>query len=261
MFSHPRIFCLSALAALALSLCACGPKGTNATTDSANGEPPPPTASEDISITYYGHDAFLLANDVRIAIAPHDDRIGYGMDSIKADVVLISDSDADREQAKIIEGNPEIIDKPGEHEVKGVAVHGIEAAPPEKNIIYRFALKGVKYCHLAGLGDKLSDEQVKAIGPVHVLMLPVGGGTALDAEKAWAVADQLKPKMILPMHYHTEKTKADLGLQGLDPFLEGASEPDSSGRPRALVNRGVQTMMMSTDRMPGMCMVYVLKPW
>jgi len=270
MFSRSWMFCLSALVALALGLCACAPKGTNATAEDTNAEPKPAVAQDEIAITHYGQGAFLLADQDRsIVISPHDDRVGYAMEEITADVVLIRDNPAAREQAKVVEGEPEIIDKVGEREVKEVTFRAIaalrgakEGAEPEKDIIYAFELSEVKFCHLGGLGTKLTDQQVKAIGPVDVLMIPVGGGTALDAEGAWAVIGQLKPKMVLPMHYQTEKTKAELGLQPLDPFKELASEKDETGKPRAIVLGGGHTMVVSKARLPtAVCILYALKPW
>jgi len=129
-------------------------------------------------------------------------------------------------------------------------------------IIYAFEWEDVRFCHLGSFGGRLHADQVKAIGAVDVLMVPVGGGLALDANEAWAVIERLNPTMILPMHYQTEKTKAELGLETLDPFLEMAAERDSEGKPKALVNRGMQTMMMSPAGVPtAIRIIYVLKPW
>lgn len=261
MFSRSWMFCLSALVALALGVCACGRKGTEATPNTPEAQDGPSLKEGEIAITYYGHDAFLLANDVRIAIAPHDDRIGYGMDSIEADVVLTRQADLD--QAKGVEGGPQIVAESGEHKVNGVTVRGVEAyAAVGTGIIYAFELEAVRFCHLGSLGGKLDAEQVKAIGPVDLLMIPVGGGTALDADGAWAVIGQLKPKMVLPMHYQTEKTKVELGLQPLDPFKELASEKDETGKPRAIALGGGHTMVVSKARLPtAVCILYALKPW
>ena len=266
-FGRPWTFSLSALVIIALTLCACGRKGSNATAEDANEKPP--AAPERTAITYYGQGTFLFVDDdLRVVIAPHDDRVGYPMEEISADVVLSRDDPAAGEQAKAVKGNPQIIDKPGKHEVKGVTFRAIEAtrakpgAEPEKDMIYCFKLKDVNYCHLGGLGAKLSDQQVKEIGPVDVVMVPVGGGYTLDAKQAWAAVEQLNAMLILPTHYRTEKTKAELGLETLDPFLETAAEKDSEGKPKALVNRGMQTMMMSPAGVPtAIRIIYVLKPW
>ena len=74
---------------------------------------------------------------------------------------------------------------------------------------------------LGDLGHLLSDDQVRQIGPVDVLMIPVGGVYTINGSKAKEVMAQLKPRMyVLPMHYGT-RTFED--LLPPDEFLEGQS--------------------------------------
>jgi L-ascorbate metabolism protein UlaG (beta-lactamase superfamily) len=79
----------------------------------------------------------------------------------------------------------------------------------------------VKICHCGDLGHLLTDAQVKAIGKVDVLMVPVGGAYTVDGATATKVCQQLKPKIILPMHYLTEKISIPIGKP--DDFLKGKS--------------------------------------
>jgi L-ascorbate metabolism protein UlaG (beta-lactamase superfamily) len=78
------------------------------------------------------------------------------------------------------------------------------------------------FCHLGDLGHELSEEQVKAIGPVDVLMVPVGGIYTLNGDGAKKVVGQLKPRLyVLPMHYGT---KVYMDLPGPDEFLDGQKD-------------------------------------
>ena len=80
-------------------------------------------------------------------------------------------------------------------------------------------MDGLHIVHLGDLGHFLSDEQIKQIGPVDVLMIPVGGIYTLNGSDAKKVIEQLKPKRyILPMHYGT---KVFDDLLPLDEFLDG----------------------------------------
>ncbi len=61
--------------------------------------------------------------------------------------------------------------------------------------------EGLRLVHLGDLGHRLSPGQVSLLGAVDVLMLPVGGYYTIDAETAWAVAQDIQPRILIPMHY------------------------------------------------------------
>lgn len=88
-----------------------------------------------------------------------------------------------------------------------------------KNTVWVVEADGVVFCHLGDLGHELTAEQVKAIGPVDVLMIPVGGIYTLNGEQAKKVVAQIKPRrFILPMHYGVPGFDDTLGP---DEFLDG----------------------------------------
>ncbi|MGL6073625.1 MAG: MBL fold metallo-hydrolase [Fimbriiglobus sp.] len=80
-----------------------------------------------------------------------------------------------------------------------------------KNTAFILEVDGLKICHLGDLGHIPTDAQVKVIGPVDVLMVPVGGVYTLNGEGAKATVAKLKPKhYVFPMHY---------GVPGYDDLL------------------------------------------
>ncbi len=88
-----------------------------------------------------------------------------------------------------------------------------------KNSAFVLEIDGLKVCHLGDLGHDLDPAQVKAIGPVDVLMVPVGGVYTLNGDGAKRVVAALKPtRFVIPLHY---------GLPGFDElpgpeeFLDG----------------------------------------
>ena len=88
-----------------------------------------------------------------------------------------------------------------------------------KNSVWIVEADGLVFCHLGDLGHELTPEQVKAIGKVDVLMVPIGGIYTLNGEQAKKVVDQIKPRLfILPMHYGVPGYD---DLVGPDEFLEG----------------------------------------
>jgi L-ascorbate metabolism protein UlaG (beta-lactamase superfamily) len=141
-----------------------------------------------------------------------------------ADVVTVSHEHGDHNNVSAVKGNPKIVKASAE--VKGIKIKAVPAAHDDKggsqrgkNTIFCFEVDGVNICHAGDLGHILTAEQVKAIGKVDVLMVPVGGFFTIDASTAAKVGEQLKPKVIIPMHYKTEKL--DFPISGVDDFLKG----------------------------------------
>jgi L-ascorbate metabolism protein UlaG (beta-lactamase superfamily) len=84
-----------------------------------------------------------------------------------------------------------------------------------------FETGGTRIAHLGDLGHLLTDEQLKAIGPVDVVLIPVGGFFTIDAAQATRVIDQLKPRtIVVPMHYKTDVLVIK-ELAPVDAFLQG----------------------------------------
>ncbi len=67
--------------------------------------------------------------------------------------------------------------------------------------------EGIKVVHLGDLGHVLEEVQLRQIGPVDVLMIPVDGYFTIDIDTAKKIINQLDPKIIFPMHYKTEKSR------------------------------------------------------
>ena len=76
--------------------------------------------------------------------------------------------------------------------------------------------------HLGDLGHSLSEEQVDNLGLIDVLLLPVGEQVTLTVEEAVEVVSAIQPSYVVPMHYRTEKHKAEVygNMENLDKFLK-----------------------------------------
>jgi L-ascorbate metabolism protein UlaG (beta-lactamase superfamily) len=91
-----------------------------------------------------------------------------------------------------------------------------------KNSIFVLDVDGLRIVHLGDLGHKLSAAQLKKLGQVDVLMVPVGGSYTLNGSEAKEVVAQVKPRRyIVPMHYGTKVYQL---LVGPDEFLDEVDE-------------------------------------
>ena len=73
-----------------------------------------------------------------------------------------------------------------------------------KNGCWIIDIDGVRIVHLGDLGHTLSKVQLKKLGKVDVLMIPVGGVYTLNGIDAQKVVEQVKPtRYVIPMHYGT----------------------------------------------------------
>jgi L-ascorbate metabolism protein UlaG (beta-lactamase superfamily) len=54
---------------------------------------------------------------------------------------------------------------------------------------------------------------------VHVLLVPIGGNFTVDARAAQEVCEQVRARVIIPMHYKNDKCVFPIG--GVDEFIKG----------------------------------------
>jgi L-ascorbate metabolism protein UlaG (beta-lactamase superfamily) len=58
------------------------------------------------------------------------------------------------------------------------------------------------------------------MGPIDVLLVPVGGGKALNSGQAGEVISLIEPSIVVPMHYQLASSESNVELQPLDNFLK-----------------------------------------
>jgi L-ascorbate metabolism protein UlaG (beta-lactamase superfamily) len=97
-----------------------------------------------------------------------------------------------------------------------------------KNTIFSFSVDGVRICHLGDLGHVLSQKELAEVGSVDILLIPVGGLFTIDANEATQVAEQIKPKVLIPMHFKTEKCA--FPIAPVDDFLKGKPNTRRAGK-------------------------------
>jgi L-ascorbate metabolism protein UlaG (beta-lactamase superfamily) len=191
----------------------------------------------DMEITWYGHSCFRLTERgfATVVTDPYDSSVvGYEPLKLKADIVTVSHEAPGHSFVSAVKGGPHIINGAGEYEIGSVFITGVQtdsngkkAVDKPRNTLYVFDYEGLTIAHLGDLRAVPTQGQIEALGNVHVALVPIGGGQALNASKAAEVVSLIEPKIVIPMHYATNVTKIE--LEDLNKFLKemGLSSPET----------------------------------
>jgi len=213
-----------------------------------------------MKIKWLGHSCFLVTSKggVRIITDPYAVGGGINYSPIKeiADVVVVSHGHGDHSNVSAVRGTPEVVAGNGTKTAQGIQFRGIASYHDDSqgeqsgpNTVFRFNVDGLKLCHLGDLGHVLSPGQVTEIGAVDILFVPVGGLFTIDASVASQVCDQLKPKVVIPMHFKTPR--CTYPIAGVEDFLKGKKNVRKVGGSEANFER---------ERLPAATEIVFLQP-
>ncbi len=216
-----------------------------------------------MKIRYLAHSAFLLTSDkgIRLLTDPYESgsyggSLNYRKIDEPADAITISHNHADHNYISREHDRARVFREPGRFSFKGLAVRGTglyhdtsRGSERGGNVVFTCLMDGITLCHLGDLGHVPDAREAKEIGPVDVLMIPVGGTFTVNAEEAWMVAEKLSPKICLPMHYKTKGVA--FNLAPLESFTSGREGVRVLGGSEAEITKSV---------LPVQTEVWVLKP-
>jgi len=181
-----------------------------------------------MEIFWYGHSCFRLTERgmASVVIDPYDhELVGYFPHKIKADIVAISHDAPGHNFINATKGANHFITGPGEYEIGGVFITAVQTdgigkknSESPRNTLCVFDYGGLTVAHLGNLKDVPTQSEVEALGNVNIVLLPIGGGSGLNAAKGAEIVSQLEPNIIIPMHYQTKDSS--IKLDGLDKFIK-----------------------------------------
>lgn len=213
-----------------------------------------------MKIKFLGHAAFLLTSDsgVRIITDPYkpgcfDGGIKYDKITEEADIVTISHEHDDHNETNI-NGNPTFIKKSDKQTVEQITISGVdvyhdtnEGKERGTNIIYNMLIDGMNVVHLGDIGHNLSPQEVAKVGNIDILLIPVGGFFTIDADVADTIIETLKPKIVIPMHFKTDK--CGFPIAAIDDFTKDKD-----------FKKADSELVISKNDLPEKTTIYFLKP-
>jgi L-ascorbate metabolism protein UlaG (beta-lactamase superfamily) len=178
-----------------------------------------------LDVTWLGHGCFRLrGRSAAVVTDPYPPAIGLKLQRLEADLVTVSHEHDNHNYTQGVREAYEIRG-PGEYEVAGISVIGFptyhdaeKGARRGRNTVYLIEIDDVRVCHLGDLGHRLDDTDAETVSSVDVLLVPVGGRTAINAAQAAEVVRQLEPRFVVPMHYAIPGLRVE--LDPIDRFLK-----------------------------------------
>ncbi len=163
-------------------------------------------------IQWYGHSSFLIhsGSQTKVVADPNFD-VTPG---IQADAVTVSNDHFTHNNTGAVTGDPIILRgitfrqtwNPIRTSVKDITIVNI---PSQRgagwgglaNSIFVYEMGSLCIAHLGNIGHLLTPEQEKVLQRVDVMMIPIDARTNLGFEDIVKVIEQVKPPIVIPMHY------------------------------------------------------------
>lgn len=173
-----------------------------------------------MKLTWYGHSCFMIESRAgRVVFDPYADGSvpGLTLKPLTADLVLCSHGHADHAG----EDKVTLTGEQTDYTVETLGCWHDDANGQKRgeNLIRIVSGGGARVCHLGDVGHMLSKGQIKAIGHVDTLLIPVGGFYTIDAATARELADAIDAQLVIPMHYRGEGFGYD-AIETVQPFLD-----------------------------------------
>jgi len=175
-----------------------------------------------VQIEWFGHSTFQITSSqgTRILTDPHT-RDDLPWPTLPQHIVTTSHQHGPHSNIWMARGNPAILEglTPGGEDwkkihlsIRDVSVYTAPAYHDKsqglqrgKNAIFVFRVDEICIAHLGDLGHLLTPAQLKMMGRIDILLVPLAGGMfTITASEARDVTKQVNPRIAIPKHYWWE---------------------------------------------------------
>jgi L-ascorbate metabolism protein UlaG (beta-lactamase superfamily) len=217
-------------------------------------------ASGAIEIKWFGHSFFQITSSqgTKIITDPFG-AMGFPMPDVWPHVVTVGREHGNHNNVGLAKGTPMVlrgIQEGGDDWnvidltfrdvlIYNVPVHqrGIPGYLSLRGSGFVFELDGLCIFHSGDVSEPFNEDQLQLIGHVDVLLQTIGGVYTIGPEGAKQVIEQLKPKIVVPMHYW-------LNMGVLEQFIDGLYKVRSLN---------TSSFTISKDTLPTSTEIVVLK--
>ena len=172
-------------------------------------------------IKWYGQASFRITtiSGTTIITDPYTpEELGYKPFEESADIVIISsDNDSGHCRADLIPGEAIVVDAlklalgEGATTVQGMPISAIQTMEwldrtdrdPDLNGMYRFVVDGMHIGHMGDVGNALTAEQIAFFAGVDIMLALTGGPPTIGLDALEAALGEIRPKIVIPMHFQT----------------------------------------------------------
>lgn len=224
----------------------------------------PPPSSSGLTLTYYGHCAFLWQSPqgIRVLSDPYRNRhdrywFTRQFPALDSDLALITHAHFDHDAAPNLPESTSVLRMPGEFRSQDVSIRGILDEHSNiwhmPNIMFRLDIAGIRFLHIGDNRIAWPEEVRQAVGEIDVLMITVDDSChLLSYQEVDALIAIVQPRVVVPMHYL---------IPGLMTVASTLLPPDGWLATRNAVRRlGCHSIMMSSNALPSTREVWVFEP-
>jgi len=220
----------------------------------------PAAASGAIEIKWFGHSFFQITsgNGTKIITDPFG-AMGFPMPEVWPNVVTVGREHGNHNNVGLAKGSPVVLRglKEGTDEwnqinitfrdvlIYNVPIHqrGVPGNISLRGSAFVFEMDGLCICHSGDVSEPFNEDQLQLIGHVDILLQVIGGIYTAGPEGAKKIVEQLKPKIVIPMHYWYQ-------MNVLERFIDG---------PYRVRSLNTNNLTVSKDTLPSTTEIIILK--
>ena len=169
------------------------------------------SAVREVRVDWLGNQAFRITSSIGTSILTNPYSAGTGgrtlPSPLKPDIILVTHERADANNIDATDNQPTVFRGSmgiGVNNANGIGIRGVatyrnpeKESPEGMNIVYSWAMDGMRVCFLGSLAGPLTPAQVSQLGTVDVLFVPVAGSLSPSARET--VLSQIRPRLVIPM--------------------------------------------------------------
>lgn len=196
-----------------------------------------------MKIKWYGHASFIVTSDEGISVItdPYTpETSGYQPITDHPDIVVTSSiNDSYHDRSDLIGGDPIVMNMldvardTGEISAKGIPFKAIESSEmyahpehePDKCAMYRWEMDGISIGHMGDVGNPFTPQELAFFKDLDVFLVLAGGIPTIELSDLKDVIDEIKPRLVIPMHFRTLRYKPR-NLFWIQSFLDYFDEAD-----------------------------------